>query len=154
MTVRLWWEDLSVGRRFALGEYAVTRDEVIEFAERYDPQPYHVDEVAAAANPVFGRLSASGVHTYAMTSRMTFDGFAQHGIVAIAGAGSDALLFERPVYPGDVLSAVIEVIESRELKSRSDRGLTRMRTVVQNQHGEAVLSYQSTLFFEKGGQMS
>jgi acyl dehydratase len=149
MAARLWWEDLEVGRCFELGQYAVTREEVIEFAARYDPQPYHIDEAAAAANPVFGRLSASGVHTYAMTARLTFDGFARHGIVPIAGAGSDGLKFERPVYPGDLLSASIQIIESRELKSRPDRGLTRMRTEVENQHSEIVLSYESTLFFAK-----
>lgn len=149
MADRLWWEDLWVGRTFDLGEYKVTKDEVIEFATRYDPQPYHTDEEAAASNPIFGRLSASGVHTYAMTSRITFDGFARHGIVPMAGAGSDGLLFEKPVYPGDTLSALIEVVESRPLKSRGDRGLTRMRTVVRNQHGESVLSYTATLFFAR-----
>lgn len=149
MTGRLWWEDLTVGRSFQLGSYAVTREEVIEFATRFDPQPFHMDDEAARANPIFGRLSASGPHTFAMTSRMTCDGYRHHGIVPMAGAGTDELRFHHPVYPGDVLAATTEVALTRPLKSRADRGLVHLKTATRNQDGVVVMSYTGLIFIER-----
>ena len=149
MADRQWWEDMRAGRTFAFGEYKVERQEVIDFAMRYDPQPYHIDEAAARANPIFGRLSASGVHTFAMASRMIFDGFERHGIVVIGGGGLDELRFTHPVYPGDRLRIDGEVVEARALSSRPDRGLVRIRNTGFNQDGTQFMSYVGTLFMER-----
>lgn len=148
MSDRLWLEDMMLGRRFEFGTCTVDRDEVVAFATRYDPQPYHIDEEAARNNPIFGRLSASGVHTFAMASRMIFEGFADHHIVAIGGGGLDELRLSFPVYPGDILRLDSEVVEARVLASRPDRGLVRMRNRAVNQDGKDVITFIGTLFIE------
>lgn len=149
MTHGLWWEDLTSGWSLHLGSCAVDRDEVIAFATRYDPQPFHVDEAAAAANPLFGRLCASGVHSFALTSRLMFDGFQRAGLLPLGGAGLDELRFLKPVFPGDTLTARVEVIAARMLASYPDRGVVTMRTEASNQHGEAVLRFSGAVFFPR-----
>ena len=144
--VRLWWEDLQPGLFVDLGTYAVTREEVIEFATKYDPQPFHIDDEAAAANPIFGRVSASGAHTFAMTSRVTFDGFARHGIVTMAGGGLEEMRFSKPVFPGDTLHVGLVIADVRPLATRADRGMVKLRVEVKNQDGEMVMSYTGTIF--------
>lgn len=142
----LWLEDLSPGQKFDFGDYHVTREEVIEYASRYDPQPFHLDDAAAAANPLLGRLCASGMHTMAMSHLMQMRGFGQVGLQVLAGAGMDELRLHRPVFPGDTLHIEVEITDTRELKSRGDRGLLNYLTTVLNQDGEAVMTYRSTLF--------
>lgn len=146
---RLWLEDLAPGRTFRFGDYPVTREEVIEFASRYDPQPYHIDDAAAAANPVFGRICASGMHTMAMAHSLQMRGFGQVGIHPIAGAGMDELRVLRPVFPGDTLHIEIEITETRPLRSREDRGLLSYLTSVVNQDGVVVMTYRSSLFMDR-----
>ncbi|HLY57395.1 MAG TPA: MaoC/PaaZ C-terminal domain-containing protein [Stellaceae bacterium] len=101
----LYLEDHRVGATERFGRYEVTRREMLDFARRYDPQPFPLDDEAAAQNPVFGRLSASGWHTTAMTMAMVVRGFAEHGQPAMLGAaGIDELRWLKPVFVGDVLS--------------------------------------------------
>ncbi len=142
----LWLEDLTPGQIFRFGDYPVTKEEVIEFASRYDPQPYHLDEAAAAANPVFGRLCASGMHTMAMAQLLQMRGFSSIGLHPLAGAGMDELRLHRPVFPGDTLRIEVEILETRELRSRTDRGLLSYLTRVINQNGKTVMTYRSSLF--------
>lgn len=149
MNDQLWWDDIQPGDRFATGHHVVMRDDVIDFATRYDPQPYHIDDAAAAANPIFGRLSACGLHSFAMATRLIYDAFVANGIKPVAGGGIDALRFERPVYPGDTLSGSVVVEGVRPLKSRTDRGLVQMRMHIRNQQGETVLHYSSALFLPR-----
>ena len=137
----LYYEDLVVGTKGTSPlRYDVTRDEVIDFASRYDPQPFHLDDDAAAATH-FGRLSASGWHTAAMTMRMMVASFAEAEPVASLGSpGIDELRWVKPVYPGDTLSVAIELIDKRRMASRDDMGLSRSRYTVTNQHGEVVMT--------------
>lgn len=106
------FEDLAVGDTEAFGEYEVTAAEVTEFAERYDPQPFHTDPETAAETP-FGGLVASGWHTTAMTMRMLVEN--RLGTVATRGAvGVDDLRWHRPVRPGQTLTVETEVTDKRD----------------------------------------
>ncbi len=137
----LYWEDLEVGTVTRTAKsYAVTREEVIDFASRYDPQPFHLDDDAAAATH-FGRLSASGWHTCAMTMRMMVEGWCDEAPTASLGSpGIDELKWKKPVYPGDTLSVESELISKRRMVSRPDIGLTKSRQTVRNQLGDTVMT--------------
>lgn len=145
----LYLEDLSPGQKLSFGDYHVTREEIIDFASRYDPQPFHLDDEAAAANPLLGKLCASGMHTMSMSHLLQMRGFAKVGINPLAGAGMDELRLYRPVFPGDTIHSEIEITQTREIRSKADRGLLDYLTTVLNQHGEKVMTYRSTLFMAR-----
>lgn len=145
----LWLEDLTPGQTFRFGDYPVTREEVIAFATAYDPQPFHLDDAAAAANPLLGKLCASGMHTLSMSHLLQMRGFDEVGIKPLAGAGMDEMRLHRPVFPGDTLHIVVEIAEARPIRSRKDRGLLSYQTTAFNQADEPVLSYRSTLFMAR-----
>ena len=98
----LYFEDIEVGRKTSFGRYEVTREEVIEFATKYDPQPFHLDD-EAAAQTYFGRISASGWHSCAMMMRMSADNMKDNDQAGLGSPGIDELRWVKPVYPGDVL---------------------------------------------------
>ena len=146
----IWYEDFVVGRTDRYGRYEVTREEVLDFAGKYDPQPFHLDDGAAAANPLFGRLAASGWHTAAMGMRMTADYWASLGGRSIlGGAGIDQLRWLKPVHPGDTLHMRLEVLEARPLASRPEVGLVRSRWDVMNQHNDIVLTMEGYGMFRR-----
>ena len=118
------------------GRVRVEKDDIIAFAKKYDPQPFHLDE-EAARNSIFGRLVASGWHTAAMTmSLVARSEYRPAG--GTIGLGFDGLRWPIPVYPGDELRIESEVIEMRPSQSRPDRGLMKIRTRTLNQNGEVV----------------
>lgn len=135
-----YYEDLVVGTKTRFGRYHVTREEVIEFASKYDPQPFHLSD-EAAAQTYFGRLSASGWHTAAMAMRMGVDNMANNRTAGLGSPGIDELRWIKPVYPGDTLRCESELIDKRVSKSRPDMGITKGRTTVFNQHDEPVMSF-------------
>ncbi|PCG10390.1 acyl dehydratase [Sphingomonas ginsenosidimutans] len=134
-----YFEDLEVGKIVRFGRYEVTRDEVIEFARRYDPQPFHLSDEAAAATH-FGRLSASGWHTCAMTMAMLVANLKEHRQAGLGSPGMDELRWLVPVYPGDVLRVESEVLEKRVSQSRPEMGIFKSRVTVFNQDDVAVMS--------------
>ena len=134
----LHYEDIVVGAKSRFGRYEVTREEVVKFARKYDPQAFHLDEEAAAATH-FGRLSASGWHTCAMTMAMIIGNMKLRPEAGLGSPGVDELRWSRPVYPGDTLSVENEVLSKRRSRSRRDMGLLKSRTRTFNQHGEVVL---------------
>ena len=140
MSIELYWEDFTVGRRFELGSHEVTREEVIEFAQRYDPQPFHIDEEAAGRS-VFGGLIASGWHTASMVMRMMCDGYLLRS-ASLGSPGVDNLRWVKPVRPGDVLRAHMTVLESRPSMSKPDRGIVKSKWEVFNQNDELVMSME------------
>ena len=144
---RYYWEDFEVGRVREFGRCEVTREEVLEFAGRFDPQPFHLDD-AAAARSLFGRLAASGWHTAAMAMRMMCDGYLLDS-ASLGSPGVEKLTWPAPVYPGDVLSMRNTVLESRPLASRPEVGLVKSRNEVLNQHGQVVLSMEGFGFFRR-----
>ena len=138
----LFFEDLVIGARQSFGNYAVTREEVMDFATKYDPQAFHLSDEAAAQTH-FGRMSASGWHTCAMTMAMMVENMANTRQAGLGSPGIDNLRWARPVYPGDVLRVETEVLEKRRSQSRRDMGIFKSRSRTYNQHGEVVLEMVS-----------
>ena len=133
-------DEFAVGQTARFGSYEVTREEVLRFASAYDPQPFHLDDEAAAANPIFGRISASGWHTAAMTMRMLVDHNKAVGGAVMGSPGIDELRWLRPVYPGDILRVETEVLEVRPSRSRADMGSVKTMLSVFNQHDDKVMT--------------
>jgi len=134
-----YFEDIAVGAKSSFGNYPVTREEVIAFAQKYDPQPFHLSDEAAAATH-FGRLSASGWHTCAMVMSMIVENLRNHRQAGLGSPGVDELRWLKPVYPGDTLRCETEVIEKRRSQSRPEMGIFKSRMTVFNQNGVAVMS--------------
>lgn len=129
-------EDFAVGQTFGSGRLQVDEERLKAFAAEFDPQPFHLDEVAARQS-IFQGLAASGWHTAAMTMRLLVEGNLKPA-GGIVGAGFDEFRWPRPVRPGDELRAESEVLDVRPSKSRPDQGLIKVRTTTLNQDGEAV----------------
>ena len=133
-------DDLKPGDRFVSGGLTLTEAEIIDFAFRYDPQPFHLDANAAADSP-YGGLIASGFQSIAVCFRL----FIQSGIFAESSIGSpglDELRWLAPVRPGDTLKSVVEVLDVRPSQSKPDRGIARLLYKAENQRGETVLVYE------------
>ncbi|MGH7418440.1 MAG: MaoC family dehydratase [Candidatus Rokuibacteriota bacterium] len=140
-----FFEDVEVGETTRFGRYEVTREEIIEYARQFDPQPFHLDEEAARAS-MFGGLIASGWHTGAMFIRMVCDGMVP--TAATSGSmGFDDLKWLKPVRPGDVLSVDSVVREKIESRSQPDRGIVKIESRVSNQRGEVVMSLVSLVIY-------
>jgi acyl dehydratase len=136
MTER-YFEDFAAGQMFKpSGRVRIEKEDIIAFAQKFDPQPFHLDEQAARRS-MFGRLVASGWHTAAVTMSLIAraDYRAAGGTV---GLGFDSLRWPMPVLPGDELHIVSEILEVRPSRSRPDRGLVKIRTQTFNQNGEVV----------------
>lgn len=138
-----WFEDIAVGERHSFGRYEVTLDEVTDFARKYDPQPFHLSEEAAAKTH-FGRLSASGWHTCAMTMAMVVQGLKERQEAGLGSPGIDELRWVKPVYPGDTLRCETEILDKRVSASRPEMGIYRSRMTVFNQHDVPVMTFVST----------
>lgn len=137
-----YWEDIEVGAHSSFGRYEVTREEVLDFATKYDAQPFHLsDEFAAQTH--FGRLSASGWHTCAMTMAMVVENMKSHRQAGLGSPGVDELRWKKPVYPGDTLRCETEVLEKTRSRSRPEMGSFRSAMRVYNQHDELVMSFTS-----------
>ncbi|MEE1878436.1 MaoC family dehydratase [Altererythrobacter litoralis] len=137
-----YFEDIEIGKKTAFGHYEVTREEVLDFARKYDPQPFHLDDEAAAKTH-FGRLSASGWHTCAMTMAMMVENMKSVKQAGLGSPGVDNLQWKKPVYPGDTLRVESEVIEMRRSKSRREMGIFKSRARVFNQNGDVVMEMTS-----------
>ncbi|MCT2558793.1 MaoC family dehydratase [Tsuneonella sp. YG55] len=134
-----YFEDLELGRTARFGRYEVTREEVVAFASKYDPQPFHLDDDAAAATH-FGRLSASGWHTCAMTMAMLVENLKANRQAGLGSPGIDQLRWIKPVFPGDTLRCESAVIEKRRSRSRPEMGIFKSSLTVFNQNDEPVMS--------------
>jgi acyl dehydratase len=135
MTER-YLEDFEPGQTFASGRIRIDADSIKRFAAEFDPQPFHLDETAAAGS-IFRGLAASGWHTAAVTMRLLVESDLQPA-GGFVGAGFDELRWPRPVRPGDELRVESEVLEVRASKSRTDQGIIKVRTTTLNRDNEAV----------------
>jgi acyl dehydratase len=135
----LAYEDFTPGRVFDLGTTVVDRHEMLAFARRFDPQPFHVDEEAGAAS-IFGRLAASGWFTAALWMRAYADGVLARA-TSVGSPGGDEIRWPAPVFAGDELRASMEVLEARRSRSRPGLGLVRVRALL---HRGDELVYTST----------
>jgi acyl dehydratase len=146
--VTQYFEDLSVGQKFGSGRARLSAAEIKDFAGRYDPQPFHLDETAAR-DTLFGGLAASGWHTAATTMRLLVEGaFRPAG--GILGGGGE-IQWSRPVRPGDELRVESEILELRLSKSRPGFGVVKVRITTYNQADEAVQVFTATLMVPSRG---
>ena len=137
MATELYFEDLHPGMKFNSGRsYKVTAEEIKEFAEAYDPQPFHLDE-AAGESSFFKGLAASGWLTAAIVMRLRVESI--HIAGGMIGAGVEEIRWMQPVRPGDSLRTEAEILEVRQSSSRPSFGVVKSRTVVFNQREEMVM---------------
>ena len=139
MTEPLFFEDLEIGATTRFGRYEVTREEVLEFAGKYDPQPFHLNDEAAAQTH-FGKLAASGWHTCSMTMAMMVEHAVIEPRASLGAMGVDELRWLRPVFPGDVLSCEMELIDKRLSQSKPGVGILNLKMTTFNQDGKPVLT--------------
>ena len=152
-----FFEDIRVGETAEIGRHTFTAEDIKAFAARFDPQPFHVDE-AAAARSHFGRLCASGWHTACVWMRLLIvhrrheDDERRARGEPWPSPGFRDLQWLKPVYVGDTVAYGTEVIEARALNSRPGWGMISMRNTGMNQHGEPVISFVSSVFVERRGE--
>ncbi len=144
----IYFEDLKVGAETCFGSYAVTREEVLEFARKYDPQPFHLSDEAAAKTH-FGRIAASGWHTCAMTMAVLARYAVKHEQAGLGSPGIDELRWRKPVYPGDTLHVHGKIIEKTPSRSRPDMGSFRTEMKVTNQDDAPVLTFTSIVLIRR-----
>ncbi len=135
----LYFEDVSVGERFASEPYAISEEAIVTFAREFDVQAFHLDHAAANAS-VFGALAASGWHTAAIAMRLFTTGPLQF-VGGAVGLGVDELRWPVAVRPGDQLRLTTEILDARASRSKPGYGILRIRNVLTNESGEVVLSY-------------
>ena len=150
-----FFEDYVVGRVdvYDTTTYTVTEDEIIEFGLRWDPQPFHIDPVAAAQSP-FGGLVASSVHLFAMAVGIGMSATKENPVAAVSALGFDNMRLHAPARPGDVLFARGEVVEARPSRSRPDTGVVRIRNELVNQRGEVILSLETAFLIARREALS
>ncbi len=141
----LAFEDFHCGQEFSLGAYPVTATEIIEFARQFDPQPFHIDEAAAAASLLRG-LAASGWHTCAMAMRLICDGLLK-GSTSLGAPGIDEVRWRLPVRPGMRLSVIWKVTSLRVSRSRPEMGLVGVEMSVIEAGGAVVMTQRHTHLF-------
>lgn len=146
----LYYEDIEIGKVIKFGEYRVTREEAIDFARKFDPQPFHLDDEAACKTH-FGRLSCSGWHTAAMTMRMMVDNMNENRQAGLGSPGTDNISWMKPVYPGDTLYCETETLKKRISRKRPYMGILKGRVTVRNQKDEPVMTMESTGLIEVRG---
>lgn len=143
MTGELYLEDFQAGQTYGAASYAVTAENIKDFAGQWDPQMFHLDEVGAETS-FFQGLAASGWHTACLTMRLLITGEFKpaNGVI---GAGVEELKWFRPVRPGDVLTVRAEVLEVRAMRSRPGYGIVRVRADTLDAEGKVVQTFTSPL---------
>jgi acyl dehydratase len=142
-----YYEDIDVGTVQDLGSTSVSREEIKEFAERYDPQPFHLDE-AAAEETIFDGLIASGWQTAGLVMRLLVD---EHlnDYASMGARGVDDLRWRKPVRPGDTLTAELEFLEKRPSESNPRIGHAESRISARNERDEEVISWIGLGMYER-----
>ena len=142
-----YWEDFFLDQTIECGPYTVTEEEILEFAQKYDPQRFHVNKDSAALT-IFKGLIASGWQTAGLMMRMVCDGFMLSSS-STGSPGIDSLKWLKPVRPGDTLKTVVEVLETRALNSKPTIGMVKTRWSCYNQHDELTTTIEAWNMFEK-----
>lgn len=136
----IYFEDLEPGREDEFGPLQVSADDIIRFARKYDPQPFHLSDEGAQGT-IFGSLAASGWHTAAMTMKLVID--RDPPLASLGSPGFDDLRWRKPVYPGDTLRATTRIIDKRASESRADMGIVRIEIETFNQNDDIVMRLTS-----------
>ena len=143
----VYLEDILVGDCRTLGPIEVTREAALDFARTYDPQPFHLDDAAAAAHPFFKKLAISGWQSCAYAMRLVVDDMQARQVRSLGSPGVDRLRWLKPVYPGDTLMLEVETLEVTRSRSRPEMGAAKSRWMLKNQTGEAVMTMEGTGMF-------
>lgn len=138
-----FYEDYDEGEIFEFGKINVTEDEIIAFAERFDPQSFHIDKELAATS-IYGGVIASGWHTGSLLMRGLVDNFVSNA--SLGSPGVDSLRWPHPVRGGDVLNGKVVILSKRRSRSKPDRGILVTRSELYNQHGILVMELTATNF--------
>jgi acyl dehydratase len=144
----IYFEDLEVGAQTYFGAYEVRREEVLEFARKYDPQPFHLSDEEAAKTH-FGRLAASGWHTAAMTMGVIARHVVEDKQAGLGSPGIDELRWKRPVFPGDTLHVRGQILDKTPSRSRPEMGSFRTETTVTNQDDQVVMTFTSIVLIRR-----
>ena len=138
----VFFEDLVPGETVRIGPYRVDKNDVIEFARKWNPLPFHIDEEAAKKS-IYGGITAPSAYILAVRT-MLLDQL--NMLEAMLGTmGWDEVRFQKPARPGDDLRVEVEWLEKRLSKSKPDRGVVKMRVTMLNQNNEVVLSHFDTI---------
>jgi acyl dehydratase len=132
-----YFDDYALGSTYECGSVSIDQASIVAFAKEFDPQPFHVDPVAAAAGP-YGGLIASGWHTAALVMRLLVDNYLAPES-SLGSAGLDELRWPHPVRPGDTLRVRATVVESRRSLSKPDRGIVKTMVEATNSGGATVM---------------
>ena len=144
----IYFEDIEVGAETDFGSYELTREEVLDFARKYEPQPFHLSDEAAAKTH-FGRLAASGWHTAAMTMAVIVKSFETRPQAGLGSPGVDELRWLKPVYPGDTLHVRGKIMEKTPSRSKPEIGTFRTQTMVTNQDDVPVMRFTSLVLIRR-----
>jgi acyl dehydratase len=144
-----YFQDLREGEYLKCQPFVMVKNDIIEFARRFDPQPFHTDEHAAKAS-VFGGLIASSLHVLSACTRAVVE--AQGDMAILSGIGMDEVKMFNPVRPGDVIQVAAQWIDLKRSRSKPDRGFARIRCRVVNQRGEPVVEYGYQYLIACSGQ--
>lgn len=141
-----YFEDFKPGDSATFGKYVMEKDEMIEYAKKWDPQPFHIDE-EKAADSVYKGLTASGAHIFAISYLLIMQ--REIKVKVIGMLGIKEMKFEHPARPGDILTMTHECVDKRESKSKKDRGIVQNKIILKNQKGEIVLTFLDTVMIAK-----
>ncbi|MDH3738282.1 MAG: MaoC family dehydratase [Alphaproteobacteria bacterium] len=143
----IYFEDFAAGQEFDLGSRVLDRAAIVAFAAEFDPQPFHIDDDAAAQS-IYGGLIASGWHTGSIYMRLLCDGLLLR-VHSMGSPGVDEMRWLGPVRPGDTLSAKLLIDSARASKSKPDRGIVQTVGEMRNQNGDLVLTLKSALLVKR-----
>ena len=138
MMGKRYWDDLRDGEHLYCRPFSFTQDEIIEFAVKYDPQPFHVDTCAASYS-LFGGIIASSLQTLSAGTRVVVD--AQGDLAIVSGLGMDEIKIPNPVRPNDLLLVEACWTGLRRSQSRPGHGIAGIRCKTVNQRGDTVMEF-------------
>ncbi|POF29807.1 MaoC family dehydratase [Roseibium marinum] len=147
MSDLIHFEDFTPGQQFELGSVTVSKEDIVEFASEFDPQPFHVDETAGKAS-ILGGLAASGWHTGSLVMNLLATGLLNKS-TGLGSPGISKLQWKRPVFPGDTLFATAQILETKNLRSRPEMGIVSVRVTAINQSDAEVLRWENPILFAK-----
>lgn len=140
---RVYFDDFEIGQRFKTVSFTVDKVDVVDFASRWDPQPFHIDEEAAKAS-LFGGLTACSAHIFSIFCRIAPQWLFHVDLQVMAGLGFDAMRIHKPVYAGDTLYCMVNVDQLKASRTKPDRGIVTNFCQLYNQHDECVFEVYST----------
>ena len=143
-----YYEDYEKGETKQLGSFSLTEEEIVEFAEKYDPLWLHVDEERIEKESPFGGLIASGWHSLMSCHRLLVEGDDEE-VAALGSPGVEEVSWRLPVYPGERITVTSTVVDKRPSEKVPDRGLVKVEVVGENEDENEVLSYLSKMYFQR-----